>query len=366
MQEDNKNKQSETSESGIRIDTSQDAKRALNITGLGTNSSISSPFLNKQNIELVNLGVQRTFLSGPNQLHLNDRLSFVGDSSYNNQFKLIEEITELKRKLKKAADDYSLAEAGKDAILADFNKLNEELVSKEKLNHILSRISEEGRKHLLDSADFQSLFDNFRKCESVVLSIDIRRSTELMLKAKSPELFSKFITELSFKLSQVIISNFGIFDKFTGDGILSFFPKFYSGKDAIIRSLKAAYECHEIFTEHYNQSRNCFNIFMLDVGLGIGIDYGLVTLVNTQSELTVVGVPVVYACRFSSAKVGETLLNQPALEEIMSICPQFVKSNSSEIFIKNEGLALGYNVLLNEHAFNMSNPNWTDLYKQYK
>jgi len=123
---------------------------------------------------------------------------------------------------------------------------------------------------------------------------------------------------------------------------LAFFPKFYSGENAIIRSLKAAEECHIAFKQHYDNSRDCFNVFIKDVGLGIGIDYGNVTLVNTSNELTVVGIPVVYACRMSGAKAGETLLNQPAKEELLAHCTTNLKISETEIQIKNEGTALAY------------------------
>jgi class 3 adenylate cyclase len=187
-----------------------------------------------------------------------------------------------------------------------------------------------------------------------------------MLKARTPELFSKFITQLSQKLSQVIISNFGIFDKFTGDGILSFFPKFYSGENAMIYALKSAQECHSVFNEHYRNSKECFNVFIKDVGLGIGLDFGNVTLVNTQNELTVVGIPVVYACRFSGANAGETIINQPAKEEIVRLCSDYVTIQETEIRIKNEGIALAYKILLNDAAFKIEPPDWDKLTKKYK
>jgi len=288
------------------------------------------------------------------------------DSTLDNQLKLADEINDLRKKLKKSAEELKHTQADKENKIAEFEKLKSELTAKEKTNHILSRISEEGRKKLLESEGFHNLFKNSTKYDTVVVSIDIRRSTELMLKARTPELFSKFITELSFKLSQIIIANFGIFDKFTGDGILAFFPKFYSGNEAVIRAIKASNECHLLFKEHYNNSKDCFNVFIKDVGLGIGIDFGNVTLVNTQSELTVVGIPVVYACRFSGAKAGETLLNQPAKEELMRLCPTMLSFHESEINIKNEGIALGYIVSLNEAAFNVPKPNWDELIELYK
>lgn len=234
-----------------------------------------------------------------------------------------------------------------------------ELEVKEKINHILSRINENGRQKVLNSPEFLDLFQDKTPCESVVVSIDIRRSTELMLKARRPDLFSEFITELSHQLSDCIINNFGIFDKFTGDGILAFFPKFYSGDQAIVRAIQAANECHRIFQKHYNNSRGCFSVFIKDVGLGIGIDYGNVTLVNTTNELTVVGIPVVYACRMSGAEAGKTILNQPAKEEVERLNKNQAKFIETEINIKNEGNALAYIVELNSSVFkSLENPEW--------
>jgi len=295
--------------------------------------------------------------------------NILGNPTFDNQLKLNEDINELRRRLQKTAEELKDTKNtidDRENKIVEFEKLISELTAKEKTNHILTRISEEGRVKILDSVPFLELFKNSNKCDAVVVSIDIRRSTELMLKARTPELFSKFITELSFKLSQVIISNFGIFDKFTGDGILAFFPKFYSGNNAIIRAIRAAEECHQVFFEHYNNSKECFNVFIKDVGLGIGIDYGNVTLVNTQNELTVVGIPVVYACRFSNAKAGETLINRPAMEEVNIICQAYASISEGEIHIKNEGIAVGYYITLNDEAYKISNPNWDELIDQYK
>lgn len=294
----------------------------------------------------INEANQYSISSWSNLLErINDPMSVFSNNLRSNniekQIKLEEDISKIKLELTSALKELS-AEKDKLKQTEKLQLLYDELISKQKINHIIPRICEEARDKLFSDKEFELKFDNGKEYETVVISIDIRRSTELMLKARKPELFSKFITELSKILSQIIINNYGIFDKFTGDGILAFFPKFYSGKQAIIRALKAAEECHLVFTEHYNASRECFNVFIKDIGLGIGVDYGNVTLVNTSSELTVVGIPVVYACRMSGANAGETLLNQPAKEELEIQCPKNLKLSETEIHIKNEGIALAY------------------------
>lgn len=283
----------------------------------------------------------------------------ISSPSIENRLKLNEEINELKKKLANTTKQLSDVTEDKKKVIDELNQLSADLQAKEKISHILPRINEDAKTRLLTSEDFLKLFKNGRTCDTVVVSIDIRRSTELMLKARKPELFSKFITELSRKLSENIISNYGIFDKFTGDGILAFFPKFYSGNEAIIRALKASEECHEIFNTHYHNSKDCFNVFINDVGLGIGIDYGNVTLVNTSNELTVVGIPVVYACRMSGAKAGDTILNQPAKEEIERLSSNQVKFTDTTIQIKNEGTAEVYKVDVNPSVYLIPEPEWT-------
>lgn len=291
---------------------------------------------------------------------------FGASSLFEDTLKVSEEINELKRKLKDAAKEINDTKTDKKEEIEKYKELIKQISSKEKINHILTRISENARERLLNSPQFQELFKNTSKCDAVVVSIDIRRSTELMLKARTPELFSKFITQLSYLLSRVIISNFGIFDKFTGDGILAFFPTFYSGKNAIIRAIKASQECHIVFKEHYYNSKDCFNVFIKDIGLGIGIDFGNVTLVNTENELTVVGIPVVYACRFSGADAGETILNHPAKEELLRLCPSLVTISETDILIKNEGTAIAYKASLNDAAYNLEDPDWDSLEEEYK
>lgn len=293
-----------------------------------------------------------------NQYATSKNMNWFDNESFDKQLTLEQEINDLRRRLHASYNDLNKVTSDKEQNIEELRKLKEELHSKEKISHILPRICEEARQKLLSDTAFRELFEDAKSCDCVVVSIDIRRSTELMLKARKPELFSKFITELSQKLSDIILNNFGIFDKFTGDGILAFFPKFYSGEHAIIRALKASEECHKIFEEHYKNSRECFNVFIKDVGLGIGIDYGTVTLVNTRNELTVVGIPVVYACRMGGARAGETLLNQPAKEEISRLCDNYIKVTETELNIKNEGIALAYLIEIHKSSFNVPKPDW--------
>jgi class 3 adenylate cyclase len=157
---------------------------------------------------------------------------------------------------------------------------------------------------------------------------------------------------------KIIKESFGVVDKFTGDGVLSFFPEFFSGADAGYLVVTAATRCHEAFAHHYRSFRSSFNSVLSDVGLGIGIDFGMLHLVQIAGGLTVVGQPVVYACRMGSCPAGMTLLNQPAYEKIMEKFSGHVFVQETELEIKHEGKTLAYHVSLNRHQYQPQVPDW--------
>ncbi|MCX6006866.1 MAG: adenylate/guanylate cyclase domain-containing protein [Chloroflexi bacterium] len=231
------------------------------------------------------------------------------------------------------------------------------------LQYLLNRVNEQAKKRLETSGDFFKEFEDKKSCDAVIMSVDIRRSTELMLKARTPQLYAEFIKTLCNGLTQIILTNFGVFDKFMGDGILSFFPEFYSGEDAIYYAVKSASECHEYFVTHYSRNRHCFTSIMKDIGLGIGIDFGNISLVKMQDTLTVIGDAVVYACRMSGAQAGLTSINQRAYEKIVDKYSKFINCTESEIVIKHEGPLTVYNAILSKISYKPKLPNWFESVK---
>ncbi len=235
-----------------------------------------------------------------------------------------------------------------------------ELQKKEQLAFLIRNVSPEAADALLDSESLRSEFLSPAPRPLFAMSVDIRRSTDLMLKARTPQAFATFITNLCKDLMDVVRSHHGVVDKFTGDGILCFFPEFFCGKDAGYYALAAADGCHNTFERHYRAQRNSFQSVLKDIGLGIGVDYGECHLVQVAGSLTIVGSPVVYACRLGGAPAGKTLLNQPAYEVISERHGGLVLLDETSIEIKHEGSLVAYAATLSRRDYKPVQPAWID------
>lgn len=271
--------------------------------------------------------------------------------------RLIAEVQAKETELSKLKEDWLKAVQEKDAAGAELSGLRAELETKQRFNNILNSIEPHAQALLLKDEDFAKDFAK-DDCKAFVMSVDIRKSTDLMLKAVRPREFANFIKQLCEGLRAIVLSKHGIFDKFTGDGILAFFPDFYSGEDAGYLAVKAADECHALFKVIYTDYRRVFTSATAEAGLGIGIDYGPVDMVPDLGNLTVVGPPVVYACRFGGAPAHTTLLNIQAYEVIFERYSAYCNIEETTLAIKNEGPLHAYQVSLNKKPHVPKSPSW--------
>ena len=224
--------------------------------------------------------------------------------------------------------------------------------------NLLTRVGALAKEELIVNEELRNNFSNNSVRPGAVISIDIRNSTELMLLAKSPVDFAQFITSLILVLEKIVKDNFGIFDKFTGDGLLAFFPDFFCGKDSLYFALQTAKLCQNAFSIEYEKHLDCFDTIKADVGLGIGIDYGNLCFATISDDLTVVGKPVVYACRYGGAPAGHTYINQGAMSKIKELYWPNFSAEKILLNIKNQGPVQGYEVVLNFDAITPDMPDW--------
>jgi hypothetical protein len=218
---------------------------ATRVLGLNTPSSIAtSPLISASQFGQLRI-VDSASLAAADELR--EKVDDLGN-----------EIQSLRRKLAEQTKALTTATAGSDEKqrrIQDLEGTVTQLNAREQLGFLLNQVSDEAKAVLLESSDFREQFLGSTEHSAFVLSVDIRRSTELMLKARTPDDFAKFTTALCAELTQIIVESLGVFDKFTGDGVLAYFPDFYSGSDAAYRVIAAADRCHSAFARHYHESR---------------------------------------------------------------------------------------------------------------
>src|ERR1700674_1496778 len=99
-------------------------------------------------------------------------------------------------------------------------------------------------------------------------------------------------------------------------------------------------------------------VLLILVAALFGVDFGQVRLVRVAEVLTVVGAPVVYACRLSGAPSGITLVNQPAYELISDTFGGSCITSETQLPMKHEGCMLAYEVRLNGRGHTPKSPPW--------
>jgi class 3 adenylate cyclase len=182
--------------------------------------------------------------------------------------------------------------------------------------------------------------------------------------------YAKVLTRITEAMREAVKDEYGIFDKFTGDGVLAFFPHFFSGAthiDGGYRALAAAERCHKIFAAEYEHLWKHLIAVPAPgsteyeipgaIGLGIGIDYGIVHLVNVGEELTIVGAPAVFACRLSStARACTTLLNQRGFDALNG-APYLAWQRENARLKHEDAPTVAYRVRLSNEPHRL--PNWS-------
>ena len=150
--------------------------------------------------------------------------------------------------------------------------------------------------------------------DSIVLVADIRKSQDLMTYGPSPDFFRDKILEFTSQMRKIIKDNYGIFDKFTGDGFLCYFNSHLCegfGKDYYKQLLKATKEIMDFSDTFFKDwVKHIRKLPPNSSGLTLGIDSGIVKFRDLDNHLFAIGDAIVWANRMSSAgKKGEVILN---------------------------------------------------------
>jgi hypothetical protein len=93
--------------------------------------------------------------------------------------------------------------AGHKQRVTELNSTLDELAKKQQFRFLLERVSPEAADVLLDSEPLRAEFLSADARPLFAMSVDIRRSTDLMLKARTPQGFATFITPVL--LSRILL-----------------------------------------------------------------------------------------------------------------------------------------------------------------
>ncbi len=255
-------------------------------------------------------------------------LSFLSEASPKESANLLERyVPELKRRIREW--EPLLRGTGSPEAASLEERLGKRVSALSTLQNLLRQCHPARAPVVLERFDTVEMLLEPHPNDAFVMSIDIRRSTDLMLMATTPSAFAAFIAEAGAGLRKVVQEHDGLADKFTGDGILAWFPLFltglptydpteekhYEGADsntAALKVLAAARECHLEFQRCYRRHAAGFTRLDPDAGLGIGIDFGEIHTAAISETPTIIGRPVVWACRLNSAPAHHTWVNNQA------------------------------------------------------
>lgn len=143
---------------------------------------------------------------------------------------------------------------------------------------------------------------------------DIRKSQDLMTYSPSADFFRDMVIEFTQKSRQIIKNNYGIFDKFTGDGFLAYFNEDVckkAGKNFVDCFINSSKEIMDFSIEHFAKwTKSIRKLPLGSSGLTIGADIGKIEYKEIEGHLFAIGDTIVWANRVCSAgKSNEIILN---------------------------------------------------------
>lgn len=174
---------------------------------------------------------------------------------------------------------------------------------------------------LIEKAMESSFMSGMSSSDTLVLVADIRRSQDLMTFGLSPNIYREKIMGFLTEVKNILRDDYGIYDRFTGDGFIAYFNEFVcrlGDRDYYEMTLDA---CKRIqsFSEVFfdNWSRQIRKIPIEPIGLSIGIDSGVVDFKEVDEQLFAIGDACVWATRMCNAgKRGQVVFNNIPYHQI--------------------------------------------------
>lgn len=169
----------------------------------------------------------------------------------------------------------------------------------------------------------ESFLKTMSDSDSIVIVADIRHSQDLMTYSPSPDLYEHYILKLSEQAQKIIKEEYGIFDRFTGDGFICYFNRYVSEKfgldyydSAITVCRKIREVAFSIISEWVSKIRK---VPSEPIGLSIGIDTGKVSYSEKNGNLYAIGDACVWATRMCTAgSSGDIVVNNIPYQHLLA------------------------------------------------
>lgn len=120
--------------------------------------------------------------------------------------------------------------------------------------------------------------------DCIVMVADIRRSQDLITYGLSPNFYREQIIGFSNEIRKILHDDYGIYDRFTGDGFIAYFNQYVceqEGKDYYAMALDACERIQSFSSGFFDQwSSNIRKIPVEPIGLSIGIDSGVISFLS--------------------------------------------------------------------------------------
>ena len=176
---------------------------------------------------------------------------------------------------------------------------------------------------LVDRAAEPSFINQMSTSDTLVLVADIRRSQDLITYGYSPDFYREQIIGFLTEVRKILRHNYGIYDRFTGDGFIAYFNQYVceqEGRDYYEMILDS---CDKIqkFAEQFfdNWSSQIRKIPVEPIGLSLGVDSGVVSFKDIEGQFFAIGDACVWATRMCNAgKRGDVIFNNIPYHKIAS------------------------------------------------
>lgn len=159
-----------------------------------------------------------------------------------------------------------------------------------------------------------SFLERMSTSDTLVMVADIRRSQDLITYGLSPDFYREQILGFLDSVREILRDDYGIYDRFTGDGFIAYFNQFVcdqEGKDYYEMILDACKRIQSFAGAYFEKWSNQIRRIPVEpIGLSLGIDSGRVSYKEIEGQFFAIGDACVWATRMCNAgKRGDIVFN---------------------------------------------------------